>query len=585
MADRNNAGRDIDPGIVQSAAAQLTRQRAVAAQLGLQPGAGSGRAIPARVKGAGLPGADQPAVDRTTAGEAQPQSIVGIQQAWMSPLDPIVPSAPANVRGRALDYLVGWNITPPSNRPGQASMSELRGLARNCGLVAVAIEKRKNQLEQGRVDFKLKGDKTGLKTDGRIDELRKFFQFPDRRRTMTRWLRKLADDILVLDQPCLWIEKNRAGKPYQIRVIDSATIKPLIDADGEIPLPPAPAFQQWLKGVPAADYSAAAGVRPDASFTYDELLWYPRNPRPDTVLGYSPVEQIYVEVNLAIRRQLMILAGYTEGTIPEALVPTPETWKLEQIKDFQIYWDEILGNSNYKAQRGLRFVPNGMDKAVFTKKWQDHTDYDEWLARFVMAAFGLPPTAFVKQMTHGAAAEQQQASQDDGQLPFLNFVIEIINILILKYWGWDDIEAVFRQDQTSDEAKHAEASAARVKAGLRTINEERGADGLDPYDPQYGGDVPTYLTATGPVALQPVAPTDAHEGQPGFADKPAPPPAPIVAAGPAAAGKDATGKPAGKGKTKGADSPTGAPLGQADTIEKIADAVHRRMLHRRPTVL
>ncbi len=573
MADRNSQGRDVDAGTIQSAAAGLTRQRQVATQLGLIPTGQPRAALPS--------GPDAPAMDRTSMGAAQPQAIAGIQQAWMSPLDPIKPSAPLNVRGRALDYLVGWNITPPSNRPGQASTSELRGLARNCGLVAIAIEKRKNQLEQGRFDFKLKGDKTGQKADGRIDQLRAFYRFPDRRRALARWLRKLSDDILILDAPCIWTTLNRGGTPYEMRVIDSATIKPLLDADGEVPLPPAPAFQQWLKGVPAADYAAAAGLKPDKTFTADNLLWYPRNPRPDFVYGYSPVEQIYIEVNLAIRRQLMILAGYTEGTIPEALVPTPEAWKLDQIKDFQIYWDEVLGNSNYKAQRGLRFVPFGMEKAVFTKKWQDHTDYDEWLARIICAAFGLPPTAFIKQMTHGAAKEQSEASEDEGRIPYLNFICEILNIQILNFWHWDDIETVFREDTTTDEEVHANAAKTRVSVGLRTINEERAADGLDPYPPEYGGDVPVIITATGTVALQPPPPTEGHEGTPGYADK---------AAAPPALGQvlDENGKPVprlGPAKTKPDDGPADKGVGDTETIEKIAKAVVRLQAHRRPVLL
>ena len=44
-----------------------------------------------------------------------------------------------------------------------------------------------------------------------------------------------------------------------------ATIRPVIDEWGRIPLPPDPAYQQIIKGLPATDY------------TRDELLYYPRN--------------------------------------------------------------------------------------------------------------------------------------------------------------------------------------------------------------------------------------------------------------------------------------------------------------------
>ena len=58
-------------------------------------------------------------------------------------------------------------------------------------------------------------------------------------------------------------------------VIDGATIKPLIGEDGRAPEPPDPAYQQILKGVPAADFSV------------EELLYLPRNVRTHRLYGMS----------------------------------------------------------------------------------------------------------------------------------------------------------------------------------------------------------------------------------------------------------------------------------------------------------
>jgi len=51
----------------------------------------------------------------------------------------------------------------------------------------------------------------------------------------------------------------------------------------------------------------------------------PRNPRPHKVYGYSPVEQIVLTVNVALRRALSQLQYYTEGNVPEALIVVPPT--------------------------------------------------------------------------------------------------------------------------------------------------------------------------------------------------------------------------------------------------------------------
>ena len=67
-----------------------------------------------------------------------------------------------------------------------------------------------------------------------------------------------------------------------------------------------------LKGLPATSY------------TKDELYYLPRNPRTDRVYGCSPVEQIIMSVNIALRRQMHQLQYYTEGSVPDSLIGVPE---------------------------------------------------------------------------------------------------------------------------------------------------------------------------------------------------------------------------------------------------------------------
>lgn len=433
--------------------------------------------------------------------------IKGDQEAWMAPLNPLQSSAPLDVKGRSFDYPVGFNITTNNNRLGEASYVELRNLARMCDLVTLAMETRKDQLEQGSWDWKLKGDRSGMKskTDPRIKELRDFFAFPDKRLTTNRWVRKLMDDLLICDAPCVWIQKDRLGKPLQMRVVDTATIKPLINPDGELPLPSeGPAFQQWLKGVPAGLYKS------------DEMVWHPRNPRPDKLFGFSPVQQVYITVNTAIRRQLLVLAGYTDGTIPEAIVPVPENWKQNEIVEFQIYWDELL-RGDYGEQRKFRFVPNGMDKAVFTKKWDDKNEYDEWLARVIMFCFSLPATPFIKQVSRANAATTQDAATDEGQVPLINYWKEFFNLLNWRFFGYTDIESVFHVEETSDELTRAQADKIRTESGHISIDELRVEDlGLEPIGQGHAVMVPG-------VGLVPIGegqtgmvPTQSLDDGPGF---------------------------------------------------------------------
>ena len=61
-----------------------------------------------------------------------------------------------------------------------------------------------------------------------------------------------------------------------------------------------------LKGIPAADFSA------------EELLYLPRNLRAHRLYGMSPVEQIALTINIALRRDAATLDYYSAGSTPDA---------------------------------------------------------------------------------------------------------------------------------------------------------------------------------------------------------------------------------------------------------------------------
>ena len=111
-----------------------------------------------------------------------------------------------------------------------------------------------------------------------IDAVASFLARPDRRHSFADWLRMLVEEMLVIDAATIYPRYARGGALYSLDIIDGATIKPLIGEDGRAPEPPDPAYQQILKGVPAADFSA------------DELIYLPRNLRSHRLYGMSPVE-------------------------------------------------------------------------------------------------------------------------------------------------------------------------------------------------------------------------------------------------------------------------------------------------------
>ena len=228
---------------------------------------------------------------------------------WFGPLEPLRPMAPASVVGRRFDFAPGFNITTrPRAMDGEGyartPYAQMRALAENYDLLRLIVETRKDQLVRQKFTIEFKDKKKRGQQDSRIGAVMQFFERPDREHSWDQWLRIFLEDMLVIDAPALYPRRARGGQLYALDIVDGATIKPVIDDHGRRPLPPLPAFQQVLHGLPAVDY---AGV-PDAAdgeqwLSAAQLLYLPRNLRVDRVYGFSAVEQIVMTVNIALRRQ------------------------------------------------------------------------------------------------------------------------------------------------------------------------------------------------------------------------------------------------------------------------------------------
>ncbi len=417
--------------------------------------------------------------------------ISGVTPAtWFGPLQPLPPQAPPEVAGRQFDYPVGYNLTVTPRVEEPVSFAQLRALADGHDLLRTVIETRKDQIERLRWSIRrtdlADGKPRDRDDDPRIAGIEAFFRSPDRVHFWSTWLRQLLEDLFVVDAPALHVRRTRGGKLHALEIVDGTTIKRLIDADGRTPAPPDPAYQQVLHGLPAAD------------FTTRELIYRPRNPRPHKLYGYSPVEQIVMTVNIALRRQLHQLAYYTEGNVPEALIGTPESWTPQQIKEFQQYWDALL-EGNLAQRRHAKFVPGGVARTFIpTREAELKGAFDEWLARIVCFAFSISPQGFLAQMNRATAETAQEAALAEGLAPVQNWVKQLVDYVLITEFDAPDLEFCWRDERAIDAQKAASVAQIYVTNGIKTVNEARRDIGLDPVA---GGDVPLVFTGSGPVPL------------------------------------------------------------------------------------
>lgn len=410
----------------------------------------------------------QPGLIERVAGALR-YAITGNAPAWFGPNEPMKPQAPDTVKGRPLDFQVGQNLaqnprsesTDRSDLLGPDPFGTLRRAADpaqgGLDLLRLAIETRKDQMEAQKWTLRPR-DPKDTAAEERAKDLMVALRRPDLVHTFNVWARQLWEDMLVIDAPTLYLRPLPEG--FRIpEVMDGALMKRLVDQNGRTPLPPEPAFQQILKGMPAVNY------------TLDEVIYSPRNLRSYKYYGMAPVEQVVNILALALKRQAHLMGYYTAGNIPEHLVGTPTDWQPDQIQQAQEWLDGLM-EDNLKSRRKLIFIPGGMAPiALKDTKLQD--PLDEWLARVICWAFNLPPSALVKEVNRSTAETAQETGQQEGLEPLKIWWKAVMDEVLARCWGAADLEFAFEDEEIADPQTKVTYWTGWVTAKVVTPDEVR----------------------------------------------------------------------------------------------------------------
>lgn len=426
---------------------------------------------------------------------------------WFGPGQPMSPTAPEEVKGRAFDFPSNVNLLT-TNRPNAVvTLETLRAFADSYDLLRLIIETRKDAMERLKwvIQSKDPKDKMTPQKRNKVKQITKFFMKPDGEHHWNAWLRMILEDLFVVDAVTLHRRKTRGGSLVALDQIDGATMRRVLDDWGRTPEDPNDtAYQQILKGMPAVNYRR------------NEIIYRPRNMRIHQVYGYSPVEQIMMTVNIGLRRQVFQLNFFTEGNMPAALIGVPEEWTPDQIRTFQDWFDNIL-TGNSAERRRARFVPSAVGKTYIpTQETELFGKAEEWLARVCCFAFSLSPQPFMAMMNRATADSAQQEAAATGLAPIQNYIKAIIDDVLAEDFDAEDMEFQWRGDDELDPTKRQAITEADVKVGLLTVNEGRVSNGREPYeDARF--DEPMFMTSNG---LAPIILDQSAQGGPSL-DNPA----------------------------------------------------------------
>lgn len=521
-----------------------------------------------------------------------------------SPILPVPVDSPASedtprAEPRWWEYPVGWNL--PVGTPGSeggtklADFNTLKTLADLYSVARACIELRKNEIRGLNWDIMptkdaakaMRGSPTKAADFGRRrSEAIKFFNHcdPDYS-TWTEWLGVVLEEILVYDtcallmQPSWGNSKGVLGSDLKhLRLVTAPTIRPLVDMHGAKPRPPAPAFQQYLFGVPRTDlmtmitqediedYKGLEGP----AFRGDQLLYHRMTPRRWTPYGFAPVEQALIPVMAGLQKQGYQLDFFREGTVPAVYVSpggTNANMTPNQIRELQDALNAIAGDVAWKHK--IIVLPS--DSKVMPQKPTEIADqFDEIVMTQVCMAFGVQPMELgimpkvSTSVSPGASNQMAKASQGTHERkatkPMLTFLTSIFNMVLQDVCGQDDMQFMFEGlEEDEDETAQTTMLVQQIGAGLRSIDEARGELGLQPWGLPETVD-PGWATATGFVPLgQLTATGDVAPGQQPTANAPATatPPGQAPAGGSKPAGGVTAAKPTG-GPAKPTEPDSGA---------------------------
>ena len=423
--------------------------------------------------------------DKAKSLAAQQNGVVSGKESVYNDGEAYSPSNPLEPQHQGFDpwqyqYQVGSNlvITPRMEKEGTLlPFNVLRDVAANHDITALCIKMMIDQVCGDEWDIVVadKNDREHYEDD--IREVKKFFSRPDKVHLFNDWLKPILYDTLSIDAATIFKRRTRGGKLYSLEYVDGATVKPLIDCYGRVPLPPYAAYQQIVYGYPYG--SSDKPVTKELGFTIDEISYRPRYPRSFSRYGTSPIEHILMKINIALRRDSTNLSYYTDGTTPDGGIFTfdKEDMTPDQIQQFATLYNDIMAG-RLKERMKLKFLPKG--KYTATKEHKFDIEYDEWIARVVAIAFGVNPQQFIMMMNRSTGQLQDEQQTELGLAPLENFLNEWFTDIIQNDLGYPHLKFAYVGEKREDAAMSIKRDVEFVQSGILTIDEVRSQRGMPP---------------------------------------------------------------------------------------------------------
>ena len=344
---------------------------------------------------------------------------------WVQPFAPGQPLTPYygyNRQPRERNYNPGRNVSTDT-RPGRIPYVTIKQMVESYDVAMICIRHAIQDLRSMRVRFEMM-DGYGKNDPKALARGRDFMRYPDGKLDLRSWICKHATDVWRYDCGTLYRQRDRAGNLIRLPIPDGTLFAPMLDYFGSQPEGQAPAYQQFVQGIPW-DYLRA-----------EDLIYKPMWPHTEDPYGVSPIETVLVNANTDIRLQQYFLQFFTTGTVPEAFAMAPED---QSDKDALAEWQETYNDWSYGDQAmrwGLRWLPFGTE-LEFYKPQQFDPDVAEYVMRRTVSAFMMVPQDLgLTQDVNRATADTQMDTQFRiNSLPNVSYYEDMIDNILQQDLG------------------------------------------------------------------------------------------------------------------------------------------------------
>lgn len=233
-----------------------------------------------------------------------------------------------------------------------------------------------------------------------------------------------------------------------------------------------------------------------AAYTYDDLIYVPRNPRTDVMVGgygMSEVELLVKVVTGFLNAMTYNLKYFDSNSIPKGLLHLSGDYGEQDLNAFKRYWNAMVKGINNAWALPVMVSKNQESKASFEKFGVDVDEimFAKWmtfLTSIICAIYGIAPdeinfesfTAGTSSLSGSDTEEKLINSKDKGLRPLLSHFEDVFSDYIVsgfsdKYvFRWTGLDEIAPEQAWTEEQALSTVNEARKSRGWEEIKEDWG---------------------------------------------------------------------------------------------------------------